>query len=229
MACPRDHGKSGWSWVKKCWLLGENGTVGSILYKIFFCGLIILTIGQQCSFAQVLKAQKRNLQPPNQKSFSFLGSQADWPHLASKLFPEVEVIKRHFILFWMTIHQPGHISLKLKPQFTMCPMDSPAKTWPLSNRLIPINREALMIHPLPQNHFSILVVGSEDVESLKIWYKWPTHSHGEINGSLARTGLQCLCEWFTFGQKTCSLHHTGKGPLRSKRGTWVHRTVLGHG
>lgn len=176
------------------------------------------------------KASNSKLQPPNQKSFLSLESQTNWPDLASKLFPEVEVINKYFILFWMTIHQPGHISLKLKPQITICPMHSPAKTWPPSNQLNSINREALMIHPLPQNYFSILVVGS-DVESLRIWYKWPTHSQGEITCSLARTGSQCLWEWFTFGQNICSLHHTGKDSrvlLLHKRGTWVHRTILGH-
>jgi hypothetical protein len=83
----------------------------------------------------------------------------------------------------MTIQQPGHISLKLKPQFTICPMVSLAKTWPSPNRWNSINREALMMHPLPQNNFSTLVVGSEDLERLRIWYKWPTHSQDEIKVS----------------------------------------------
>lgn len=30
--------------------------------------------------------------------------------------------------FWMLIYQPGHIFLELKPELTVCPTDSPAKT-----------------------------------------------------------------------------------------------------
>lgn len=200
------------------------------IYRMFFCGSIITSHRSTSFVGTGFKASKSNLQPPKSKKLPlFLESQTNWPDLASKLFPEVEVINNYFILFWMNIHQPGHISLKLKPQFTVCPKDSSAKTWPPSTWLNSIHREALMIYPLPQNYFSVLVVGS-DVESFRIWYKWPTHSQGEISCSLARTGSQCL--WFTFGQNICSLHHTGKDRevlLLPKRGTWVHRTILGHG
>lgn len=192
------------------------------IYQMLFWGLIILPLGWHHVCTGFNKAHKQ-LATPKQKSIPFLGSLTDWPYLASKLFPEVEVIKSISYCFGWPFKQPGHISLKLKPQFTICPIESLAKTWPPSKRWNSINREALMIHSLPQNHFSTLVVGSEDVESLKIWYKWPTHSQGEIKVPSAYENDLSLTR--TYAPATTQTRTTGTSCLR---GTWVHRAILGH-
>lgn len=68
-----------------------------------------------------------------------------------------------------------------------------------------LEKHSWPIHWLPQNHFSTLMVGSEDVNSSRIWYKEATHSQDVINGSLTRTGPRSLRAWPHLWSRTSAL------------------------